>query len=68
MKDELESKRLCKTVVFANIAPMLADNAKTLSYVAPITSPASWSNEKYAEGVKKKSNGKIAATPCVSGS
>ena len=36
---ELESYRLCKTVVFANIAPTLADNAMTLNtlrYVAPI--------------------------------
>jgi len=36
---ELESHRLCKTVVFANIAPTLADNAMTLNtlrYVAPI--------------------------------
>eukprot|EP00090_Calanus_glacialis_P042485 TRINITY_DN7534_c0_g1_i1.p1 TRINITY_DN7534_c0_g1~~TRINITY_DN7534_c0_g1_i1.p1 ORF type:complete len:615 (-),score=149.64 TRINITY_DN7534_c0_g1_i1:167-2011(-) len=36
---ELESHRLCRTVVFANIAPTLADNAMTLNtlrYVAPI--------------------------------
>jgi len=36
---ELESFRLCKTVVFANIAPTLADIAMTLNtlrYVAPI--------------------------------
>eukprot|EP00092_Neocalanus_flemingeri_P034043 GFUD01037022.1.p1 GENE.GFUD01037022.1~~GFUD01037022.1.p1 ORF type:complete len:627 (+),score=181.38 GFUD01037022.1:64-1944(+) len=73
---ELESFRLCKTVVFANIAPTLADNAMTLNtlrYVAPIKmgvknmtkiipdpkSPASWSNEKLVEWVKKASNGKI---------
>merc|ERR1712179_260265 len=36
---ELESHKLCQTVVFANVAPTLADNAMTLNtlrYVAPI--------------------------------
>jgi len=36
---ELESHKLCQTVVFANVSPTLADNAMTLNtlrYVAPI--------------------------------
>jgi len=36
---ELESHKLCQTVVFANVAPTLADNAMTLNtlrYVTPI--------------------------------
>ena len=74
---ELESKRLAKTVVIANLSSSCADVAaslNTLKYVAPIKigqtrekvipnpkNPANWSNEKLREWVTKASKGKVDA-------
>ena len=72
---ELESKRLCKTVVIANIAPTVADvsmSLNTLRYVSPLKigqrvekkapnmeNPANWNNEKLRDWVKWKTESKM---------
>ena len=72
---EVESRKLCKTIVIANVAPTCADISMTLNtlrYVSPLKigaltekivknpdNPANWNNEKLREWCEKYSKGRL---------
>ena len=72
---ELESKKLCKTVVIANVAPSVQDvnmSLNTLRYAAPLKigqsrdkivpnpdNPANWTHETLVEWVHKASKNEV---------
>ena len=72
---EMESRKLCKTVVIANVAPSVIDismSLNTLRYVAPLKigqmkekvvanpdNPANWNHEELVKWVEKASNNQI---------